>query len=394
MKLLIAGDLVPTEKNLKKFEDENFINYFDENFIKTWNNVDYRILNLECCLGTMNQKIDKNGPCLKASSESINGIKSLNPNLILLSNNHILDYGTEGLQSTIKLLNNKNINYTGIVKNSLEKYKPYYIQKDNIKIGIYNVCENEFSVATEKTEGANSLNEVKNYIEINEAKKECDYIFVIFHGGKEFYRYPSPKLQRICRNFINAGADLVITQHSHCIGTEEIYNNKKIIYGQGNFIFDNDINNEYWNTSLLIEIEIGINKLNIKYIPLEKNNGLVKISKNQNILKDFYQRSEEIKSQKNILTKYSDLANQYLNSYLYQFRKTSLIERALNKFIFKKKYYTTIYKKDNLLQILNILECEAHRELAIQGIKNQINIINRKKERNKESDIKKNYNNM
>ena len=60
----------------------------------------------------------------------------------------------------------------------------------------------------------------------------------IINGGKEHYRYPSPDLQKICRKFIDKGADLVVCQHSHCIGCEEKYNHGTIVYGQWNFLFD------------------------------------------------------------------------------------------------------------------------------------------------------------
>ena len=69
---------------------------------------------------------------------------------------------------------------------------------------------------------------------------KCDYTIVLYHGGKEYYRYPSPNLQRVCRYMIEKGTDLVICQHSHCIGCEENYLSGKIVYGQGNFIFDCD----------------------------------------------------------------------------------------------------------------------------------------------------------
>lgn len=39
--------------------------------------------------------------------------------------------------------------------------------------------------------------------------------------------------------------NLVVYQHSHYIGNYKEYKNDNIIYGQGNFIFDNEDNNEY-----------------------------------------------------------------------------------------------------------------------------------------------------
>lgn len=68
------------------------------------------------------------------------------------------------------------------------------------------------------------------------------------------------------------GADIIICQHSHCIGCFENYENSTIIYGQGNFIFD-DSQSEYWKTSLLINIEIK-DEFKIQYIPIVKKETL------------------------------------------------------------------------------------------------------------------------
>lgn len=47
----------------------------------------------------------------------------------------------------------------------------------------------------------------------------------------------------------------MVCQHSHCIGCKEEYLQGTIVYGQGNFLFD-DEENEYWQTSLLIRITV------------------------------------------------------------------------------------------------------------------------------------------
>lgn len=371
MKIIIGGDLVPTDANQKKIEEKNFIDYLGEDFKKIWLDADYRMFNLECPLTEPKNKIDKCGPNLIASPESIVGIKSLKPDLIFLSNNHILDYGIEGLDNTIGLLEKEKLNYTGIINNSLEKNQTFIIEKEDIKVGIYNVCENEFSVATKETKGANPLNEIKNYKEVKEASEKCDYLIVSYHGGKEFYRYPSPHLQEVCRNFIDFGASMVITQHSHCVGCEEEYNNGRIIYGQGNFIF-NKGNDEYWANALLIELEINEKGLNdIKYYPIEKHNGVIKISKDENIIKNFNKRSEEIKENGVVEKKYADFADKNLNVYLYTMNKVRFYKKVLNR-LFNRKYFIKTYNKKDCLAILNCIECEAHRELFIKGLKNKI----------------------
>ena len=376
MEIIIASDLAPTEINSKMFQNDDIINKMDKNLKKEWFNADFRILNLETVLGKVQdlKPIKKSGPNVIADSKCIYGIKKLEPNLVLLANNHILDFGKKGLESTIKELEKNSIDYTGIIESTKEEYRGYIFEKNNIKIGIYNVCENEFSVANSKTKGANPLIESKNYLEIQNLKKEVDYLIVVFHGGKEFYRYPTPNLQRICRAFIDFGAEAVIVQHSHCIGAEEKYKNKTILYGQGNFIFYNDEyvpDSSFLETSLLVKIYVSNTKFQISYIQLERKNGLVNISDDENIMKDFGKRSNDLKKEGFLEKKYQKFANEMINDYLKILDRRKFTNRLINKFLIHK-YYEKLYKEGDILSILNIIECEAHRELLIKGLKSKI----------------------
>ena len=111
--------------------------------------------------------------------------------------------------------------------------------------------------------------------------------------------------------------------------------------------------------------------MKVKYIPIEKHDGLIKISENPNILDEFWDRKEKIKSPKFINAQYEKFANEYINQYLAIVSKPTILKRIMNK-ISKKRYYLKRYNKKNLLKILNIIECEAHRELFIKGLKDVI----------------------
>ena len=117
MEIIIASDLAPTEINSKMFQNDDIINKMDKNLKKEWFNADFRILNLETVLGKVQdlKPIKKSGPNVIADSKCIYGIKKLEPNLVLLANNHILDFGKKGLESTIKELEKNSIDYTGII---------------------------------------------------------------------------------------------------------------------------------------------------------------------------------------------------------------------------------------------------------------------------------------
>ena len=381
MKLVIGGDLVPTKDNQEFFINEEIVNNLDKKIKNVWFKADYRLFNLECVLGDKNtlNPISKNGPNLIAPIDTINGIKELKPELILLANNHIMDYGNNGLESTINILNRNNIKYTGIIDN-IEKTLPFSIfEKNDIKVGIYNLCENEFSVATKENKGANGWNSVKVLNEIKRLKENVDFVIVIFHGGKEFYRYPSPKQQYISHLIIDYGADLLIYQHTHCIGCEETYNNKKIVYGQGNFIFHGG-KDEFWNSALIVEVEIDKKNIQISYHQIEMNENLINYSDDKSILREFYKRSERIKDKRIIESEYNSYSLKFLNNYLYNLHGMKFFDKLLHKVGFKN-YFKNKYSLKSLLAIENIIECEAHRELLLNGIREKQKMDKRFKDR-------------
>ena len=96
-----------------------------------------------------------------------------------------------------------------------------------------------------------------------------DYLIVLNHGGIEYYKFPSPLLQRKCREMVKCGADFVVCQHSHCIGTAENFLNGTILYGQGNSVFGYKDNSDSWNNGLLVKLTLSdLEQKRIEYIPI------------------------------------------------------------------------------------------------------------------------------
>lgn len=372
MSILIGADIVPTKSNIEQFNKGDAAFLVGSELLKILNDADYRIFNMEVPLTDRLDPIKKCGPNLIAPTSTINGYKSIGVDFVTLANNHIMDQGEQGLHSTCELLRKNNIAYCGVGDNLNLAKVPYVFEVSGKKIGIYACAEHEFSIATEDSVGANPFDPLESFDNVSSLRQEVDYLIVLYHGGKEHYRYPSPNLQRVCRKFVKSGANLVVCQHSHCIGCEEKYLDGTIVYGQGNFLFD-DSESEFWQTSLLIKID---NEFKISYIPIRKNNETVRLATPKDacdILDFFIQKSEEIKQKGFIEARYSEFAYSMLNGYLFRISGCgkSLFFRILNKLtghrygIWKLKRR---FGKQQLLSVQNVLECEAHRELLNWGI--------------------------
>ena len=372
MNIIIGADLVPTKSNENDFINADIKNLVDEGISEILKSADYSIFNLELPLTDTVSPIPKNGPNLIAKSDCINGYKALGVDFVTLANNHILDQGEQGLFSTIQLLNYANIAYAGAGKNPIDAAKPHIFEFNNKKLGVYCCAEHEFSIVTDKSAGANPFDPLESLDHISALKKDCDYVIVLYHGGKEHYRYPSPNLQKICRKIAEKGADLIVCQHSHCIGCEEKYNGSTIVYGQGNFLFDLS-ESEFWQTSLLISLD---EDLNISYIPIKKQGACVCLAKGKEkdeILSAFLARNQEIKQEGFIEENYSEFAKNMITNYLLTFSgiRKSYILKAINKlsdYRLFDYYIKKRFSKNNILAIKNYIECEAHKEALIESI--------------------------
>jgi len=372
MRILIGSDIVPTTSNKFFFENAKMEQIIDGEIIKILKDADYRIFNLEVPLTDIETPINKCGINLIASTKSIAGLKQLGIDFLTLANNHILDQGEQGLWSTTKNLDKVGIAYAGIGHTLDEASKPYIVDLNDKKVGIYCCAEHEFSIVSDKQAGANPFDPLESLDHIIELKAQCDYVICLYHGGKEHYRYPSPNLQKTCRKIVEKGADLVICQHTHCIGCEEKWQGGTIVYGQGNFLFDHS-DSEFWQTSVLLSVDVCNGTIN--YIPICKDGNAIKLPERelaQKILYDMNTRTEEIKEINFIDNQYSLFAKKMIIGYVNRGDSiiTNIFFRFINK-LFKNRLVEKIaYKKlkNHRMALINQYACEAHRELILKGL--------------------------
>ncbi len=241
------------------------------------------------------------------------------------------------------------IKYIGGGLTKDEAKAPKIIELGGKKIGVYNCCEHEFSWIDDYGIGANGFDPLESLEEIAELKAKCDYVIVLYHGGRENFRYPSPLLQKVCRSIARHGAYLIICQHTHCVGAMEEYRGSTIVYGQGNTLFDfaSAENMPTWQTSILVEVTVENGVFTVDYIPIEKRGAFTALSNNSEILDSFFKRSKEILEE--------------------GFVKRNYTEFVMNSPKTFKEYFKFFSDADKLgtkhgAGTRNLLTCDPHRE--------------------------------
>lgn len=372
--LLIAGDTVPTKSNANLFSEGVVDALVDDGILRLLRDSSYLILNLEVPLANRESPIEKAGPALVAPTNTVYGLQRLGVDAVCLANNHIMDQGPLGLESTFSALEGAGIKYFGAGNRLADAQAPISIEIGKKRIGIYACAEHEFSIAGNDSPGANPFNPLSSLGSIRDLKSGCDVVVVLYHGGKEHYRYPSPLLRERCRAIVDSGADVVVCQHSHCVGCEEKWHDGTIVYGQGNFLFDRQ-DSEFWATGLLIEVDIE-DGTKVIYHPVVKDGGSVRLAnkeENDGIMRAFWERSEKIKSPGFVEAEYKSFARAYLRNYLSAVvpGARTLLFRALNK-ICGGRLVEKMFGKKPLISLQNFIECEAHSELFLTGIRAMI----------------------
>ncbi|MEX0996002.1 MAG: CapA family protein [Flavobacteriaceae bacterium] len=365
MKLIITGDLVIN----KKYPLENI----SQEVIDLFQNSDYNIVNLEAPVTESKRKIIKTGPHLKANKKSTTQVlKSLNIDLVTLANNHVLDYDEQGVLDTLQFCKEIKIATVGAEKNKEEASKIFYLDSQEGKIAIINIAENEWASAAENKAGANGMDLIDDIKNIQKAKTQSDYVFVIVHGGHEYYHLPSPRMQKQYRFYVDNGADMVVGHHTHYISGSEEYKGKHIYYSLGNFLFTNSSSFENWYLGLLLEVEIKNGKLTPQLHPIKQEKESFELSllnaiEKQEVLNHILDYDRIIADSDKLKREWDIYVESKYESYLNLWSPVSFIENHYLKAAFNKLRIRILNKKGIALK-LNLLRCEAHANMSKEVI--------------------------
>lgn len=165
----------------------------------------------------------------------------LNANIIELTGNHNRDYGNEAFYETFAWYQEQGMQTFGGGLDEVSANQPLIITlKDGKKIGF--IGFNEWcplgECATGEIPGANAYDAQKAQKVIAEMRQEVDYIIASVQFRESYQYHPLPIQESISRDLIDFGADLVYGSQAHQVQEIEFYRGKTILYGLGNFIFD------------------------------------------------------------------------------------------------------------------------------------------------------------
>jgi poly-gamma-glutamate capsule biosynthesis protein CapA/YwtB (metallophosphatase superfamily) len=233
-----VGDIMLGASALKTFEDRGYDYAFDETR-SLLREGDINFGNLETPITDDGEASPNKQFTFRMSSKAVESLSRVGFNLFSLANNHIMDFGIRGLSDTLGILNRHGINFSGAGENVLVARAPAIVTIRGKKIGLlaYSMTlPTDFYAGIDRPGTAFAYQEYLR-VDIPRVRKQCDFLIVSFHWGKELAPFPEKYQIDIAHEVVDLGADLVLGHHPHVFQGIEIYQDHLIFYSLGNFAF-------------------------------------------------------------------------------------------------------------------------------------------------------------
>jgi poly-gamma-glutamate capsule biosynthesis protein CapA/YwtB (metallophosphatase superfamily) len=210
---------------------------------------DARIINLETAVTRSNDRTNK-GINYRVSPENAECLAAAKIDCCVLANNHVLDWGRAGLKETLTTLQKLNVKATGAGRTDLEARAPAVLNLANARLLIFSFGSTSSGIpfewaATSDAPGVNLLPDLCEVSALQVAnqvtalRRPSDLIVVSIHWGSN-WGYHIPDEQKVfARALIDqAGVSIVHGHSSHHPRAIEIYRDRLILHGCGDFLND------------------------------------------------------------------------------------------------------------------------------------------------------------
>jgi len=369
LNIAIAGDVCATGINERAFADGNAAQIFGD-LADTFRAADLAIVNLESPLYAQPCGIRKSGPVLGVPEACVAGLVAGRINVVGLANNHSMDHSWTGLRNTIRVCREHGMATVGAGANLAEARRIHVEHIKGVRIGVLAVAEREFGIAGRSKWGVNPLDPIDFARNVRAHASQLDFLIVLVHGGNEHLHYPRPTLVDTCRFFIEEGADVVLCQHSHCIGCIEQYQDGYIVYGQGNLIFDSPRASSSWREGGVVCIALDADRrFSAEFIPVEQRLGVPGVrrfdqERSQSILNAIDERSRALKDPDLLERYWREFCQSQKDLYLRRLGTHNRFGRGVDRLL---RNVQSRYARSWKLRAeqLNLIRCESHREALI-----------------------------
>lgn len=181
----------------------------------------------------------------RSKPENVELLHDMGVDIVSLANNHAYDFGPEALYDTFDTLNTAKIPFVGAGKNIEEAKKPVYFKMNGKTIAYVSATQIERTAApdtkeaTENSPGVLRTLDSEKFVDtITTARANSDFVVVYVHWGSENTDLVEESQRALAKEYVQAGAGLIIGDHSHCLQGIDFVDDVPVFYSMGNFWFN------------------------------------------------------------------------------------------------------------------------------------------------------------
>lgn len=257
LSLLFAGDIYLSDHVLNAYDRAGGISgVLDEGLRQEITDADIFMANQEFPFSDRGSPMADKQFTFRLPTVQISVLQEIGPDIVTLANNHILDYGQEALLDTCTLLDQAGILRVGAGADLEGAKRPEVVEVKGKRIGFLGASR--VIPVGSWAAGASHPGVLSTYdpsillTQIKELRPSCDYLVVYVHWGIERNTTPEEYQRSLAKQYIDAGADLVVGSHPHVLQGIEYYKGKPILYSLGNFVFGSVI-----PETMLVKVELN-----------------------------------------------------------------------------------------------------------------------------------------
>ena len=188
--------------------------------------------------------------------------------VVSLANNHVYDYGSQGLLDTIYFLDSVGIKHTGAGKTLDEARRPAIFDVKGFRLGYLSYYGNGTYAADKNKPGVapRHVRVIAEDIRKLRLELRADMIIVNFHWGVEKALYPSDWQILLAHEVVDLGADLIVGHHPHVLQGIEKYKDGVIAYSLGKFLFGGNSRRTY--DTAVLQVVVGKHVRQYSILPI------------------------------------------------------------------------------------------------------------------------------
>lgn len=269
--MLFTGDVM-IQRCTGIYDNQGINGVISDYIEEEMNAADMTMINNEFPFSTRGTQHPDKQFTFRVDPKYVSMLQDMGVDVASLANNHALDYQTDALLDSFTTLENGGIPYVGAGETKERAEEAVFVEASGRKVGVLSASRVipviEWNIENRQPGLFCTYDSTRLVERIKEVKEQSDYVVVFVHWGIERVAYPEEYQHNLAKQYIDAGADLVVGNHSHVPQGIEYYNGVPIIYCMGNFIFNEDMTDTYvtkvtWNAE---------GKTSLQVIPVDTKN--------------------------------------------------------------------------------------------------------------------------